>query len=71
MADNARERIRKIAKAVQGYHQRSIELIEAQKKFTSEVRNGQRVDTTQETVAEDRKMIAELDAIVGRLGDLS
>jgi len=36
---------------------------------TSEVRNGKRVDTTVETIAERTREIAELDALIARHGD--
>jgi hypothetical protein len=49
--------------------ERGIGLLESRKKTTFDVRNGKRVDTTSETLADRHKRLAEVEALIQRHGD--
>lgn len=47
--------------------QQAIELMESDRMGTAELRNGARVDTTQETIADYRRYIAELEPLIAKM----
>ena len=56
------------AKSRRADWKRSLKGLQSGVLGTSEFRNGKRVDTTVETIAERTREIAELDALIARLG---
>jgi hypothetical protein len=50
------------------HYRNVIELIEKNEFFTGEVRNGQRIDTTAETLTHAKKCLAQIDEILTNRG---
>ncbi len=60
---------KEVFERIRNVHQRSIDLIDGGYKTTREVRDGKSVDTTQETRADDARIVGDMDKALERLGD--
>jgi hypothetical protein len=67
-AEMAEDGIMKWALSQKAFLERGIELLKTGKMFTAELRDGERVDTTAETIKERTDMLASLNHFLDRRG---